>query len=159
MSNDERSVALAIENEILLAVVEINKWQHIIQDRRLALQRITHEAEVSNHFSDAVEDNESLLTMGSYPKARRGSRRLSTPALLNATEINTVRDTAETLQATDSPKAQMKDVTRLYSRIRGRGLVQYWPGRSQTCGVASVDPKERERERERRDNTIKYLGE
>lgn len=45
MSNDERSVALAIENEILLAVVEINKWQHIIQDRRLALQRITHEAE------------------------------------------------------------------------------------------------------------------
>lgn len=45
ISNEERSAALAIENEILLAVVETNKWQHIIEDRRLALQRITHEAE------------------------------------------------------------------------------------------------------------------
>jgi hydrogenase-4 membrane subunit HyfE len=31
--------------EFYRAVVETNKWQHVIQDRRLALQRITHEAE------------------------------------------------------------------------------------------------------------------
>lgn len=153
ISNEERRAALAVENELLLAVVETNKWQHVIQDRRLALRRITHEVEgqaeghaigiqqsgnvlegllsgirwlrngldsnaasylnpklssrtnsdcsqvskpsaslsLPNYSvwtkpnmtsyadsSDAAEDNESLLTMGSYPKARTGSRRLST---------------------------------------------------------------------------------
>ncbi|KAJ5206916.1 hypothetical protein N7472_003364 [Penicillium cf. griseofulvum] len=32
ISNEERSAALAIGVKILLAVVETNKWQHIIQD-------------------------------------------------------------------------------------------------------------------------------
>ncbi|QQK40119.1 hypothetical protein Pdw03_2973 [Penicillium digitatum] len=40
-----------MENEILLAVVETNKWQHRFQDKRLALQRITHKAEDSNAAS------------------------------------------------------------------------------------------------------------
>jgi hypothetical protein len=31
--------------KILLAVVETDKWQYMIQDRRLALQRINHEVE------------------------------------------------------------------------------------------------------------------
>lgn len=44
MSNEEKSAVLVMENGILLAVVETTKWQHIIQDRRLALQRITREA-------------------------------------------------------------------------------------------------------------------
>jgi hypothetical protein len=30
ISNEEKSAALAMENEILLAVVETKKWQHTI---------------------------------------------------------------------------------------------------------------------------------